>query len=492
MLALIGFLIIAVILVLLLTQRVNAIVALAGVPFVGALIAGFTLSEVSEFAMTGIGGVVGVIAMFVFAIIYFGVVSDAGMFDPIVDRIVRFAGDRPATITLATTLLAIVTHLDGAGASTFLITIPAMLPLYERMGMSRLVLATCVALGAGVMNVLPWGGPTLRAAATAEVPANELWVPVIPAQIIGLIVALGIAFYLGMREKKRLDRVAAGVTSAVVAESTARIGENGLVIVSPEQADAGTVAAGGTGGAGAAGSRGAAADPDAPAIGQTTGTTAVATASATDLRRPRLLWVNLLITAAIVVVLVAGWLDPALCFVLGSILVLVINYPNVKEQGARINAHAPGAVLMASTLIAAGVLLGVLSESGMVEQLAQSGASLLPAGLAPGLPLIAGILGVPLSLLFGPDAYYFGVMPVLMGLGAEFGVDGIDIARASILGQETAGFPISPMTGSFFLLVGLAKVDIGKHIRHSFLWLWLVSVIMVLAAVVMGVIPGWV
>ena len=462
MLAAIGFLIIAVILVLLLTQRVNAIVALAGVPFVGALIAGFSLADVSEFAMTGISGVVGVIAMFVFAIIYFGIVSDAGMFDPIVNRIVRFAGDKPATITVATTLLAIVSHLDGAGASTFLITIPAMLPLYERMGMSRLVLATCVALGAGVMNILPWGGPTLRAAATAEVPANELWVPLIPAQVVGLIAALGIAFLLGVREKKRLARLDAGDERALVPESTARIGESGMVIVQ----DAG-----------------GAASPDAGAASE---------AEIATLRRPRLLFVNLAVTLLVVVFLVMGWVDPAVCFIIGAIIVLVVNYPDMKQQGERINAHAPGAVLMASTLIAAGILLGVLSESGMVEAMAQGGANLLPESLAPGLPLLAGLLGVPLSLLFGPDAYYFGVMPVLMAVGEGFGVDGIHIAQASIVGQETVGFPISPMTGSFFLLVGLAKVDIGRHIRHSFLWMWLLSIIMLLVAVVTGVIPVWV
>jgi CitMHS family citrate-Mg2+:H+ or citrate-Ca2+:H+ symporter len=412
--------------------------------------------------MTGIGGVVGVIAMFVFAIIYFGIVSDAGMFDPIVNRIVRFAGDKPATITVATTLLAIVSHLDGAGASTFLITIPAMLPLYERMGMSRLVLATCVALGAGVMNILPWGGPTLRAAATAEVPANELWVPLIPAQIVGLIAALGIAFLLGVREKKRLARLEAGDERALVPESTARIGESGLVIV--QDAD-------GT----ASSNSGAASETEVAAL-----------------RRPRLLFVNLAVTLLVVVVLVMGWVDPAVCFIIGAIVVLVVNYPDMKQQGERINAHAPGAVLMASTLIAAGILLGVLSESGMVEAMAQGGANLLPESLAPGLPLLAGILGVPLSLLFGPDAYYFGVMPVLMAVGEGFGVDGIHIAQASILGQETVGFPISPMTGSFFLLVGLAKVDIGRHIRHSFLWMWLLSIIMLVVAVVLGVIPGWV
>src|SRR5699024_5886503 len=277
----------------------SAIVALAGVTFIGALIAGFSLAEVSEFAMTGIGSVVGVVAMFVFAIIFFGVVSDAGMFDPIVNRIVRFAGDKPAPITVATT------HLDGAGASTFLITIPAMLPLYERMGMSRLVLATCVALGAGTMNVLPWGGPTLRAAATAEVPANELWVPLIPAQVVGLIAALAIAYLLGMREKKRLARLDTGDERAVVPESTARLGESGMVIT------------GGPGGGAA----------DAEAAAGSTGSDPTA-GMGSELKRPKLLFVNLLITAAVVAVLVAGLVDPAVCFIIGAIVVLVINYPN--------------------------------------------------------------------------------------------------------------------------------------------------------------------
>ena len=460
----VGFLIIVLILGLLLTQRVNAIVALAGVPIIGALIAGNSLGDVSEFAMSGISSVVGVIVMFVFAIIYFGVVSDAGMFDPIVNRIVKFAGNRPATITVATTLLAIVAHLDGAGASTFLITIPAMLPLYERMGMSRLVLATCVALGAGVMNMLPWGGPTLRAAATADMPPNELWVPVIPMQILGVVVALGIAYYLGVREKRRLARVDAGDRSAEVPESTARVGDAGMVIIDPgSDDDAIDTGAGGE------------ADDDAELL-----------------KRPKLLFVNLAITAVIIAALVSGIVDPAVCFIVGAITVLVINYPNPKEQAQRINDLAPGAVLMASTLIAAGVLLGVLAESGMVESMAQSGANLLPEFMAPALPLIMGILGVPLSLIFGPDAYYFGVMPVVMGVGAEFGVAGSDIAMASILGQETVGFPISPMTGAFYLLVGLANVSIGRHIKHSFLWLWLMSIIMVIAAVLIGVIPGWV
>lgn len=458
MLALIGFLMIAVILILLLTQRVNPIIALAGIPFVFALIAGFTIQEVSKFAMSGIGNVVGVVAMFIFAIIFFGVMNDAGMFDPIVSRIVKIAGNNPATITVATTLLAIVAHLDGAGAVTFLITIPAMLPLYERMGMSRLVLATCVALGAGVMNILPWGGPTLRAAATAKMEANDLWVPLIPAQIVGLAGALAIAFFLGLKEKRRLARLSTGDASAQVPESTAHLNNKMELVISDSE--------------------------NKLPVGSPTG-------SNQDIKRPRLLFVNLALTCLVIIALIAGWLAPAVCFIIGAALALVINYPKVKEQAERINSHAPGAVLMASTLIAAGVLLGVLSESGIVDQMAKAGATLIPHAIAPALPLIVGILGVPLSLLFGPDAYYFGVLPVLLAVGAEFGVDASHIAMASVLGEETAGFPISPLTGSFFLLIGLARVDVGRHILHSLPWLWLLSILMLITAIIIGVIPAW-
>lgn len=460
MLAIVGFLIIAVILILLLTQRVHAIIALAGVPLVGAFVAGYSFEEISGFVNDGITGVVSVVAMFVFAIIFFGVLRDAGMFDPVVNRIIAFAGDKPATITLATTMLAIVTHLDGSGASTFLITIPAMLPLYERMGMSRLVLATCVALGAGVMNVMPWGGPTLRAAATADIDANDLWVPLIPSQIVGILLALAIAYWLGLREKTRLRRLACTDASAEASESPVTTpSDNDETAPSPDGATATQV--------------NSVAEHDAA------------------LRRPKLLLVNFLLTVATVGALISGILEPAVCFIIGALLALVINYPGMKQQTDRINAHAPGAVLMASTLLAAGVLLGVLENSGMIEAMAHSGADLLPESAAPALPLIVGLLGVPMSLLFGPDAYYFGVMPVLMGVGEEFGVEGTHIAQASILGQETLGFPISPMTGAFFLLVGLAKVDIGSHIRHSFGWMWLISIVMVLTAVMTGVVPGW-
>lgn len=484
MLAWTGFLTIGVILALLLSNRVAAVVALAGVPIVFALVAGFSPAEIGEFVADGLGGVVGVTVMFVFAITYFGVMRDAGLFDPVIRRIVRWAGNAPVTVCLATTALAMAAHLDGAGATTFLITIPAMIPLFDRLGMSRLTLSVCVGLGAGTMNLLPWGGPTARAAATSGVPANDLWVPLIPAQLAGMVAALAIAWFLGTREARRIGRAGTSAPDGARRAAGASTGTDRT----PE--------ADGPAGTPTVTAAGSSSTPTAPASGQAATATGLAERPSVDelseeersLRRPRLLWFNAVLTVAVLAALIAGLAPPELIFLTGVVVALVVNYPGLKRQTARIEAHATGAMLMATTLLAAGAFLGILEGSGMITAMADAATSVIPASAAPGLPVIAGVLGVPLSLLFGPDAYYFGVLPVLSALGEQYGVSGVEIAQASLLGQETVGFPISPLTGSFYLLVGLAGVDIGKHIRALFGWAWLVSIVMLAVALVTGAV----
>ncbi|MFE1169859.1 CitMHS family transporter [Nocardiopsis sp. NPDC058789] len=449
MLTVMGFATITVVLVLLLSNRVGAVVALAGVPVAAALLMGFGPGEVGAFVTSGITGVATTTAMFVFAILYFGVMRDAGLFDPVVRRVLRFAGDNPVTIAVATVVLAMVAHLDGAGATTFLITIPAMLPLYDALGMRRVVLAALTGLGAGIMNIVPWGGPTARAATATGIPANDLWAPLIPAQLIGMVTCLFIAYYLGVRERNRLRSTNVG---------------------RPVGAGVGAAGDGAPGGGTVPGEY----ESERP-----------------ELLRPRLYWVNAVLTLATVAALVSGVMPPELVFLIALVLALALNYPGMSAQTERINDHARGAILMASTLLAAGAFLGVMEESGMIEAMAVSMTGAMPDFLGPGLPLLIGVLAVPMSLLFGPDAYYFAVMPVLAAVGDGFGVAQIDVAQASITGQETVGFPISPMTGSFYLLVGLSGVPIGTHIRFLFPWAWLVSLVVFGSAVAMGVITPW-
>lgn len=388
-----GFVTIGAILALLLTSRVAAVVALAGVPVLTALLAGFGPMEIGDFVGDGLGGVVGTATMFIFAIAYFGVMRDAGMFDPVIRRIVAWAGNAPGTITVATVALAAVAHLDGAGATTFLITIPAMMPLYDRLGMSRLTLTVCVGMGAGVMNLLPWGGPTARAASAIGSDANELWVPLIPAQGAGLVSSLVIAWFLGSRERRRLDAHTAGGTG------TGRVG-----FADAPRSGHSAVAAGGSGSTVSAGA--GAASVEAPPLGAVTDPLALSEEEQA-LRRPRLLGFNAALTMAVVAALVVGIAPPELIFLMALVLALVVNYPGLAQQTARIEAHATGAMLMATTLLAAGAFLGIISGTGMIDAMAVSAAQVVPAQLMPALPLIVGAVGVPLSMLFGPDAYYF-------------------------------------------------------------------------------------
>lgn len=474
MLSLIGYATMLVILALLLTQKVSPVVALAGVPLVAALIAGRSLSDISEFVSSGIAGVADVVVMFIFAIVFFGILRTAKFFDPIIDRIIKFGGSSPRTVAVATTLLACVVHLDGAGATTFLVAIPAMLPLYQRLGMSRLTLSTCVALGAGVMNMLPWGGPTARAAATIKVDANELWVPLIPAQIGGVIAALAVAWFLGHREAKRLERIPAeGANLAGSTEVATALGEGSL-------ADGGRPT-----GAHDSGNEVHSGDSVRGQLRRAEGSNGEGPS-------PLSLVLNGAVLIAALAAMMTGAISPALTFMIATILALLINHRGMTGQSEQFDLNAKSCMLMASTLLAAGVLLGILDESGMIDAMAKSAIAVLPPGIMPILPVIVAALGVPMSLLFGPDAYYFGLLPVLVSVGSNYGIDPIVLGQASIIGQETLGFPISPLTGSFYLLVGLAGVPIGKHIIRATGWLWLVSIVVTIIAIALGVIPLWV
>ncbi len=94
-------------------------------------------------------------------------------------------------------------HLDGSGAATFLIVVPALLPMYERLNMRKSSLLFICASAMWVMNVLPWGGSTLGAATVIKADANALWHQLISMQILGIVLALALAILIGYQEKRR-------------------------------------------------------------------------------------------------------------------------------------------------------------------------------------------------------------------------------------------------------------------------------------------------
>jgi len=369
-------------------------------------------------------------------VVYFGVMNDAGLFEPLIRQLLRVVHRDPVRIAVGTAAVAAVAHLDGAGASTFMVTVPAMLPLYQRAGMSPLSLTCTTALAAGTMNMLPWGGPTNRAAVALQVGATELFIPLLLPMLAGLAAVFGLSAHIGMRERARLRsrRNTADGAEPVGAEMPTEAGP----------------------------------------------------AAATRLTGRW--YCNAVLTVVTLTALFAEVLPLAVVFIVASAIALVVNYPDAHAQRERLTVHGSAAMMMVTTVFAAGVFTGILTKSGMLAAMSTDLVRVLPDGVLRHLPVLVGLASMPLSLAFDPDSFYFGLMPVLARSAEAAGGSAIETARAALLGQMTTGFPVSPLTPATFLLVGLAGVDLADHQRRTIPYAFAVTVIMTVAALATGAV----
>ena len=427
MLASLGFATIAIFLILIITKRLSVITALVLVPIVFGLLAGISIRDLADMMLDGIKQVAPTGILLVFAVLYFAVMLDVGLFDPVVAFIIKHVKGDPLKVVMGTALLTMIVHLDGDGTATFMIVISAFLPIYKELKMNRLVLAGIVALSVGPLHLVPWSGTSARAIATMNSNATEIFNPNIPAILGGVAWVLLVAYILGGRERKRLGIVALRYSHH---ES-----------LTDEQK---------------------------------------------SLRRPKLIVLNVVMTIALVIILMKGWMPAPVLFVVASSLALLINYPRLKDQQQVVRSHGSNIFLVSSMIFAAGIFSGILTGSKMIDAMATSLVSLIPEGQASLLPLLTAVTSMPASLLFTPDAYYFGVVPVLSEAAQHFGVDKLEIGRAALLGQMTVGFPLSPLTASTFLLVGLCEVDLGDHQKFIFKWAMGTTLVMTIVALLTG------
>jgi len=498
MLVLLGYLMILTFMVLIMTKRLSPMLALIMVPTIFGLFAGAGLG-IGDMVIEAVGDLAPTAALLMFAIMYFGLMIDVGLFDPLVRFILRATGNDPAKIVLGTALLAGAVSLDGDGSTTFIVTTAAMLPIYLRLGMSPVVL-TCVAgLINGTLNIVPWGGPTVRAAAALNVSPSEIFVPLVPSLIAGLVVAFAFAWLLGIRERRRLGGTVSLDTAAVAVPLSKAMANAGAGVAEGRGVSmftSPTVALGLRGGR-ADGSRADAPGERAVDAGGSglseNGTPGVGTMADTMLDptretlRPKLIWVNLALTVAVMVLLVLDLFPLAYVFMVGTAIALLVNFPRVKQQTAEIVAHAPSIVGVVSMVFAAAVLIGVLNGTGMVSAMADWLVDVIPDAMGPYLAVITGLLSLPLTFFMSNDAFYFGILPVLAESASAFGIAPVEMARASVIGQ-----PVhlqSPLVPAILLLVSLANVNLGDHHKKVLWRAAVVSVVMLVVAVVVGVIP---
>lgn len=426
MLTIVGLLIIITIVTLLMTGKTSPIIAMSITPLFGALIAGYSVTEISGFVDYGLQKVGNVAAMFMFGILFFSLMKDLHIFNPFIRLMISLTRGNVIVVAVVTALVAAVVHLDGSGAATFLIIIPAFLPLYRKLGMSPYLMLLIMCTSMGVMNMVPWGGPLGRASAVTSLPASTLWQPLIPVQIIGVVASMLVASLFGWREQRRLAQAALKGTTPYQQDSL-------LQQFDETDSDSGT-------------------------------------------EKPKKFLINISLILMVVVSLAFGLLSAPYLFMLALSAALIINFPRVKDQVATINHHAPQALTMAAIILSAGIFLGVLGKGGMLESIARDLLVIIPTSMVHHFHIIIGILGVPLDIFTSTDAYYFALLPIVQDVMASVSIPAQDVVYAMAIGNNAGTF-VSPFSPAVWLAVGIAGVDMGRHIRYSFMWIWLFSFI---------------
>ena len=429
MLALIGFTLMIVLMFVLIKEKMAPPLAFILLPIIAAALAGFGVTEISEFIKTGMKTMMSTAILFIFSISYFTLMSDAGLFDPIIDFLIKRTGKSITTVLIAVLLTTFVAHLDGSGATTFLIVVPAFLPICKKMNIRPQALLAAMCGGYGVMNLVPWGGPTMRAASVANVEVGDLYSFMIPGVICLAVVAFGIALIVSKIEKKHGAGIAAEVLSEEKEEQKEKKqGKKGIYVF------------------------------------------------------------NLILTLAMLVLL---FMDTPLplysIFMIAFAIALIVNYPNAKQQNKKIKEYGTNAMVMTVTLFSVGVFMGVIKDSGMVEAMANTIVAVLPSAIAPHMHWFMCLFSVPLLMVLGTDAFYYALLPIIMGVVEPFGVTAETVAAAFLL-TATLGTPVSPSVAAVYVGLGLSDVSIGEHIKYSLRLVWPASIVVLVLATVIGVI----
>ncbi|MFG2462862.1 CitMHS family transporter [Streptomyces sp. NPDC048523] len=477
MLTILGFAMIATFLVLIMLKKMSPIAALVLIPALFCVFVGKG-AKLGDYVIDGVTSLAPTAAMLMFAIVYFGVMIDVGLFDPVVRGILKFAKADPMRIVVGTAVLAAIVSLDGDGSTTFMITVSAMYPLYKRLKMSLVVMTGIAAMANGVMNTLPWGGPTARAATALKLDASDIFVPMIPALAVGLLGVFVLSYVLGKRERKRLgvltlDEILVDEKAETKVEETETVlvGAGGPGSGSGSKTPVATGASGsGTDAEDEAGDaeRFQVLDPNRATL------------------RPKLYWFNALLTLTLLTSMIMEWLPIPVLFLIGAALALTVNFPHIPDQKARLAAHADNVLNVSGMVFAAAVFTGVLQGTGMVDHMARWMVDVIPEGMGPHMALVTGVLSLPLTYFMSNDGFYFGVLPVLAEAGAAHGVTPLEMARASLVGQPL--HMSSPLVPAVYVLVGMAKVEFGDHTRFVVKWAALTCLLILGAGLLFGII----
>lgn len=391
---------------------------------------------IGQWTVDGVGQTSGTGIMLLFAILFFAIMLNAGLFDPVTKAMIKIAKGDPVKVLLGTAIVAAAVSLNGDGTTTTLICCTAFIPIYKKLNLKMMNLAVLVVLMNTIMNLLPWGGPTARVISVLGnqpgVNDQTILKALIPGMVVSIIYMLGVSIYLGLKERRRV----------------------GIQALTNEEIEA---------------------------------LTAPANAEEEALKRPQNLAINAILTIGIIIMLVLGTFPSMFLFLVGTALALMINYKKISEQKARIQDNAGDALQVVILVLGAGIFMGLFTSSGMSDALAASLIKIIPASFGRFWGLITAIVSAPGTFLLSNDAFYYGVLPVFAEAGYQYGFTALEIGTASLLGQ--AFHLLSPLVAFIYLLLNLTGLDMGEWQRESAKWASGIFIIFIALAAITGSVP---
>jgi len=431
-LAILGYLMMALLMFILLKGKMTPIVAFVVIPPIFALFAGFNFLEISEFVTAGVPKTLSSMALTLFATVYFRIMTDNGLFDPIVNLLSKRAGGKVPAILLITTLISAISHMDTGTTSTILVTIPAMLPLYKKYHIRVEWLFLMIAQAVGVINLLPHGGGPTRISSVTGIDVAVLFRTVAPIIVCMLIYNVVSAILFGKMEQRYITKTYGGLVQDD--------GVEGII------------------------------------------------ASDKEVKIDARYWVNAVVTIGILALMFEGSLSGYFIFMIGLAIVLVVNFPNVKDQITVVKDSSADALYISAIMLASGVMVGILSGSGMLDSMAQVIVNLIPSGLKNFYAVIVGYLSIPLSICLGADGFYYGLTPLFTEVGTSYGFPVLSITSVMMLARDAFGniTPVSPVT---YLAPGLLGKELGVFIKFSFKYLLLFFTVEMVLCVLFGIVP---
>ena len=427
----VGFIMLAIIVVLLLTNKTSIIPVFGIIPIVAALILGYGLKDIQGFMNDGFGSVLNTVVLFSFAVMFFSLLSDVGMFDVIVNRVMKYLGNNVLIVLYIACFVTVISHLDGSGATTALVTIPTMLPIFKKMKMRPVCVVFVMSIMSGAMNITPWCASMLRVTSVTGLDAQVLWRYLAPIQLFAIVVGLLLMVPISMIEK----RGGAGMTDAEFAELKIQLSKPAETKVSNG-----------------------------------------------------VLAFDMLLTLFMIVGLLLGWFGTALGFIVAFGLALIVNFHSVKDQGAAIKKYGGPAINMVMTILAIGVLVGVMNGTGMIEGMTNAILSILPESLGKHLTFLVSLFVVPINTIIGSDNIYFALTPIMQSLVGNYGVTDLALATSIVVPCALAA-NVTLIGPSPYLALGLADCTMGEHLKYSFKWIWLLAILCTLFGGLIGKIP---